>query len=317
MRLDIATRLADEILSVDEIARRVSSNPDATYRLLRFLSAMGIFSEPAQRTFKNNKLSAYLREDNPHNIRAMILMHNASEMSVPWYEALESGVRRGAVPFELIHEKELFEYMSDHPGFNSLFARAMDSVESLSGDSFVTDFDWQRFERIIDIGGSRGSKSLSILKRYPHLEALVVDHDEVIKEARAFWDDKVDDAILKRLSFQSGDVTESVPVATSENDIYLLSAVLHSFDDDTCISTLSNIAAAINGSGARIALLETILDELKPDLASTSFDMQMLMGTRGRERTLSEWKSIFAQSGVVLEEVVNLRIYGKILVLGV
>ena len=48
----------------------------------------------------------------------------------------------------------------------------MDSVEALTGDSFATDFDWARFDRIIDIGGSKGSKSVAILKRHPHLKAL-------------------------------------------------------------------------------------------------------------------------------------------------
>jgi hypothetical protein len=41
----------------------------------------------------------------------------------------------------------------------------------------------------------------------------------------------------------------------------------------------------------------------------------MLMATRGRERTLPEWQSLFDQSGLALEEEVGLRSIGKILVL--
>ena len=43
--LDIATVLAEEKLSVDQIASHVRAQPDATYRLLRMLAAMGIFEE--------------------------------------------------------------------------------------------------------------------------------------------------------------------------------------------------------------------------------------------------------------------------------
>jgi len=314
-RLDIATMLGDGQLAADEIAARVSAQPDGTYRLLRMLAAMGIFEEVSPRVFRNNKLSSHLREDKPKNVRALILMHNSEEMSRPWYEQLEQGVRSGDVPFRLAHGEELFDYMDSHPEFDALFARAMDSVEALTGDSFAADFDWGRFERVIDVGGSKGSKSLAILKRHPHLKALVVDRAQVIQGAEQYWVGREDRALLARLSFQAGDVLESVPAATSDKDIYLMSAVLHGFDDDTCVKALSNLATASAGTGARIALMELVMPESRADLTSAAFDMQMFMGTRGRERTLDEWRSLFDRSGLALEEEVGLRSFGKILVL--
>jgi hypothetical protein len=53
----------------------------------------------------------------------------------------------------------------------------------------------------------------------------------------------------------------------------------------------------------------------RADIASASFDMQMLMGTRGRERTRDEWDALFAMSGVQREETVDLMSFGKIMVL--
>ena len=98
-RLDIATVLADDQLSAEELAARLHTRPDATHRLLRMLAAMGIFEEVSPRVFRNNKMSVFLRDDNPKNMRAMILMHNSPEMSRPWYEQLEHGVRSGDIPF--------------------------------------------------------------------------------------------------------------------------------------------------------------------------------------------------------------------------
>jgi hypothetical protein len=155
-RLDIATVLGDDILAADEIAGRVSAHPDATFRLLRMLAAMGVFKEHSPRRFSNNKLSNFLRTDNPRNVRAMTLMHNSEAMSRPWYEQFEQGVRSGGVPFELAHGEPLFGYMDTHAELDALFAAAMDAVETLVGDSFATDFDWGRFERVIDVGGSKG-----------------------------------------------------------------------------------------------------------------------------------------------------------------
>lgn len=314
-RLDIATLLAGQHLTAEQIAAQISSAPDATYRLLRMLAAMGVFEEVSPQVFGNNTLSAYLREDNPNNVRAMILMHNSEAMSRPWYEQLEAGIRGGQVPFQLAHGQELFDYMDSHPQFDALFARAMDSVEALAGDSFAQDFDWGRFERVIDVGGSKGSKSVALLKRHPHLQALVVDRSQVIREAEQFWAGRAAPELLARLSFQAGDVLESVPQAAGGKDIYLLSAVLHGFDDEACIKALRNLANTCAGSGARIALMELVMEETRADLASASFDMQMLMGCRGRERTLNQWQSLFGQSGLRLEEVVGLRSFAKILVL--
>lgn len=314
-RLDIATVLGDSTLAADAIAMRAAAHPDATFRLLRLLAAIGVFEETAPRRFRNNKLSAFLRTDHPHSMRAMILMHNSEQMSQPWYEQLEQGVRRGAVPFALTHGQELFTYMDHHAEFDALFSSAMDCVETLAGDSFATDFDWGRFEQVIDIGGSRGSKSLAILKRHPHLKALVVDRESVIRDARRYWAGRADPSLLARLEFQAGDLLESVPPATSAKDVYLLSAVLHGFDDDTCVQALKNLAAGCAETGARIAVMEMVLDELRADLASASFDMQMFMGTRGQERTLAEWMRLVERSGMALEQVVGLRSFGKILVI--
>ncbi len=315
VRLDLASALGDELLSVEVIAARVVAQPDAVCRLLRMLTSIGVFGEVSPRIFQNNTLSAYLREDNPKNVRAMILMHNSVEMSRPWYEQLEQGVRSGDVPFQLSHGSELYPYMDDHAEFDSLFARAMDSVEALTGDSFAADFDWGRFNRIIDVGGSKGSKSLAILKRHSHLTALVFDRNQVIQTAAIYWTDKESPALLSRLSYQAGNLLESVPEAKDDKDIYLLSAVLHGMDDENCVKVLRNLTAASAGAGARIAIMEVVVSELNADFSSAAFDMQMFMGTKGRERTLPEWQNLFDQSGWVLEEEVGLQSIGKILVL--
>lgn len=312
-QLDIATLLGDEALTADQLASRMGTHSEATGRLMRLLAAMNIFEECARNTFRNNKLSGFLRTSNPQNVRAMVLMHNAEPMSRPWFEQLESGIRLGIPPFYLSHGKELFAYLDEHPGFDKLFSEAMDTVDALAGDSFTTDFDWARFDRILDVGGSRGTKSLAILKRHPALTAIVIDRPQVIAEALRFWSEKKIPE-MARLQFQEGDLFGSLPPAQSARDIYLLSAVLHGFDDEACVHALRNLGTACGNSRARIALMELVLPETKADIVGATFDMQMFMGTRGKERTQDEWKSLLIRGGMRLEEVVGLQSFGKILV---
>ena len=313
-QLDVATTLGTERLSVSELAGRVGANGDALGRLMRLLAAMGIFEETASMVFRNNKLSRCLCRDDPQSVRAMILMHNSEAMSRPWFEQLEAGIQSGTPPFRLSHGEELFDYLDHHTDFDRLFSEAMDSVETLAGDGFATDLDWSKFDRIIDVGGSRGTKALAILKRHPKLSALIVDRPQVVEEAQRYWADHSTDGV-ERLHFQPGDLLNAIPAATGPKDIYLLSAVLHGFDDGTCVRALRKLRQAIGSSGARAALLEMIVPETGADIASASFDMQMFVGCRGRERTLTEWKSVIQGSGMVLEEVVRLRSLGSILVL--
>lgn len=314
-RLDIATLLAEAELATEEIALRVQAQPDAVYRLLRMLASVGVFEEAAPRRFRNNKLSHCLRVGHPQSVRAMILMHNSPEMARPWFEKLEEGVRSGNVPFSLVYGEELYAYQDSHPEFDALFSSAMDSVEALTGDTFATDFDWSRFDRVIDVGGSKGSKAMTILKHHPRLKALVADREQVIRGAAQFWQQQGKAELLQRMSFEACDLLQSVPKAQSEKDIYLLSAVLHGFSDYACIAALSKVAEAAAGSGATIAILEMVMPDSRADTGAASFDMQMLVNTRGRERTLGEWQSLFDECGLKLQEVVGLQTFGKILVL--
>lgn len=314
-RLDLATTLADQRLSVADLSTRLGVDQDALHRLLRMLSAMGIFEVGGDGRVANSVLSQPLRTDSPVCVRNMVLMHNSPELSRPWYESLEQGVREGKTPFALCHGLEMYAYMDAYPEFDALFSRAMDEVESLGGDGFAAAFDWTRFDRVIDIGGSKGAKSAAILRRHPRLRAVVVDRAQVVVQGRAWWSAHGDPASRDRIEFVEGDaVNGPIPAAKDARDAYLLSAVLHSFDDATCVQTLRHVARGAGNSGATIVLLEMVLPERDADLTLTSFDMQMFMGTRGRERTLPEWEAIFSQAGLCLAEVVVLASLGHMLV---
>ncbi|WP_079434783.1 methyltransferase [Zoogloea sp. LCSB751] len=311
-RLDMAGVLGEGMLEASQIARQVGADADAIGRLLRMLVSAGVFDVDAEGRFRNNRVSACLRGDHPQSVRAMVLMHNAAPMCRPWFEQLEGGVREGTAPFRRVHGEDLFAYLDRDPAFDRLFSEAMDCVEALSGDAFATDFDWRRFGRIIDVGGSRGAKSLAILRRHPGLSALVVDRAQVIAEAQRHWAaHPVPDC--DRLSFAEGDLFGTLPVAEGETDIYFLSALLHCFDDAACVTGLRYLGRVCGK--ARIAVLEMVLPESGVDAAGSAFDLQMFMAGGGRERRLSDWRRVVGQSGLVLEEVVGLRSFAKILVL--
>jgi O-methyltransferase domain/Dimerisation domain len=313
-QLDIASILGNESLSFDAIATKVGANADAIRRLLRMLASIGVFEEASTGAYRNNKLSSCLRTGHRQCVRSMILMHNSDVMIRPWYEQFERGIRTGQVPFRLAHGEDLFAWMDTHTDFDALFSKAMDSVDALTGDGFATEFDWRSFSRVIDVGGSRGAKAVAILRRHSHLSALVIDRAQAIQGASEYWSHEAA-SLTSRLKFQVGDAQKCVPAAASNKDIYLLSALLHGFNDDTCTRVLGNVYQAAAPKGSLIIVMEMVLADRHADVAGTTCDMQMFMGTEGRERTMAEWGNLFSRSRLILQETVRLSSLGQMLVL--
>jgi len=241
-------------------------------------------------------------------------MHNSATMARPWYESLEECIRSGETPFVKTHGRELFAYMDEHADFDALFASAMEAVEGLTGLDYLHDFDWGRFDRLIDVGGSRGAKAMAILRANPKLGALVFDRPQVIASAEVFWRQKGETALLERVSFLPGDAMEAVPAARSERDVYLCMALFHGLGDEDAMRVLSNLREAIGNSGATLLIVDTVAEEVDIDPNVAAFDMQMLIGTRGRERTHGEWQALLERGGFHLSEVVAVRTFARFIV---
>jgi hypothetical protein len=243
-------------------------------------------------------------------------MHNCQEMTQPWLETMETSIKSGSTSFVECHGKEMFSYMNENKELNDLFANAMDSVESLTGLDYLKDFNWNAFDRVIDLGGSKGSKSIAVLAENPDLTSVVFDREAVTRNAKQSWENKINEQILNRITYIGGDLFSSeLPVAISDTDLYLLIAIFHLLDETQSIALLKRITGAMNEVNATIAIVDMVLPDTQASMTQASFDMQMLMGTNGCERTVAQWHDIFEQANVELVETVSIRTFGKVMVL--
>ena len=95
-----------------------------------------------------------------------------------------------------------------------------------------------------------------------------------------------------RFAGVAGDFFAAVPPA----DLYLLKAVLHDWDDDSCVRILRNCQQAAR-PGARLVVIENVIRDLARDRFATLLDMNMLAATSGQERELAEYDALFAAAG--------------------
>jgi hypothetical protein len=310
-KLGLADAIGDTQKSTQEIAAALQLHEGHLYRLMRMLASLGVFAETSPRVFKNSKTSAFLRVDHPQTVRAMVLMHNSPEMTKPWVEHLEESIRDGGIPFAKANGVDLFSYMDQNKDFDLLFSEAMDSVENLAGNQFLEDFNWGAFERIIDVGGSKGSKSISILKSYPKLKAVVFDRPQIIAAAKSHWIGKIADSVLARIGFHPGDMFESLPSAESDHDLYVFFAIFHGLSDNESAKVLNNLKLAIGAKQAYVLIGDAVAEETHIDPITAAFDMQMLIGTAGRERTDSEWRDLLDKAGFEIVEIMDARTFAK------
>jgi len=97
-----------------------------------------------------------------------------------------------------------------------------------------------------------------------------------------------------------GDFFRAVPAA----DIYVLSTVLHDWDDEKSRRILGVIAAAAR-PGARLVLLEMVVPEDATPHLAKNVDLIMLAMLGGRERTAGDWRDLLGASGFRLDRILN------------
>jgi hypothetical protein len=105
-----------------------------------------------------------------------------------------------------------------------------------------------------------------------------------------------------RLEAVGGDFFAAVPPA----DAYILTNVLHDWDDARATAILGNCRAAMRPDG-RVLIVDFVLRPVnEPDIGRL-FDLEMLVLTEGgKERTEADFASVLAAAGLRLDRLVPL-----------
>ncbi len=159
-------------------------------------------------------------------------------------------------------------------------------------------YDFSGLRDLVDVGGGSGVLLEAILRATPHLRGVLVDRPEAVRRARArLAQAGLDD----RSECVVGDFFDSVEPGA---DAYVLSRVIHGWDDDDARRILATCGAAMPGH-ARLLLVEGIVPERARDGAeAVRMDLHMLMLFNARERTQAQYARLLADAGLELTRVV-------------
>ena len=283
----VADALEDRPMTAAELAEQTGTNADALGRMLRLLSAHGVFVKEGE-FYRHTPASELLRSDHPQSMRSFARMMNLTVF-------LESfaGLTQTAKTGKPIKDFAGFmEYFAAHPDESSIFNQAMADKSRAVVPAVLDAYDFTPFGVIADIGGGHGHLLRGVLERTPTASGILFDLPHVIPEAAAHGS--------ARLSLQPGDFfADDLPAA----DAYLLMEVIHDWNDEDSVRILEAIRRAAP-SNARLLIIEAIVSEdAGPDFSKV-LDVIMLAVTGGRERTPSEYEALLSRSGFNLERII-------------
>ena len=285
--LGIADLLVAGAKSSDKLAAETGTNPEALYRLLRALAAVGVFHEDGDRRFSLTELGDPLRSDAPEPVAGWAAFIGQPSFWLAWGDLLNS-VTTGENAFRHVHGIDPWTYRLEHPEASRSFDRAMTDVSRLVARAVTDAYDFSRFSTIADIGGGRGAFLAAILHAYPEIGGILFDQPHVVAGATQVLEEV---GVADRCEVVPGDFFASVPAA----DAYVLKAILHDWEDDRCIDILHVCKAA--SPKASILVVEYEVGPPNETPVAKFSDLNMLVAPGGRERTAEEYAALFEAAG--------------------
>lgn len=297
VRVAATLRIADHLTAgprtAADLARAMRADPHALERLMRYLSVRGVFSRNEYGQYSLTARGEPLRSDHPAEIRAWLDIECGGRGELSLVELLHS-IRTGKAAFPELYGRSFWDDLAAEPGrwpaYNALFgAHATERAPGI-----VYGFDWGSLGRVVDVGGGDGSLLIEMLRAYPDLHGTIVELPEVAETARKALTAA---GMAHRSDVVVGDFLDPLPAGAGG---YLLSLILHNWDDEHARMILRRCAEAAD-SGGSVLVVESISSD--GATTHTAMDLRMLAIYGSREREVADIATLAADCGLRLTGV--------------
>jgi hypothetical protein len=294
-KLGIADLLKDGPQSYVALAAATGSDAPSLFRVMRALATVGIFSQLGKDCFALSRLAESLRTDTPASLRRMVI--TIGEIHYQACGNLLHSVQTGSPAFGNTFGASLFDYLRQNVAAADAFNQGMANVASMLAYAVLMAYDFAGISSIVDIGGGQGSLLEKILQFNSDMRGTVFDTASTIERTKQLHGNN---AWGRRCSYVPGDFFTSVPQGA---DAYLLSGVIHDWDDDRAIRILGNCHRAMTRN-SRVLLVDMVVPDNSVNCFSKLLDLNMLVMNGGRERTETEFRTLLDVSGYKLTKIV-------------
>jgi hypothetical protein len=301
-RLGLADRLAAGPETTPALASACGADPAALRRVLRALATLGVVVERGDDRFGLGAAGAWLRSDVPGSLRPHALLSGARSYAA--WGGLLGSVETGEAAFPKVFGATTFEYMAAHPELRALYDAAMAAAAEDRAVAVLGAVTFPERGTVVDVGGGAGALLAAVLARHPTLRGVLLERPAAAAAAARRFSD---DALADRVRVETGDFFARVPAG---GDLYVLSHILHNWDDSRATAILGTCRAAMRPA-ARLVVVEKVMPvraEPSPEMQELFMaDLHMLAITGGLERTREQYAALFAGAGLRLTQVIPMR----------
>jgi hypothetical protein len=189
----------------------------------------------------------------------------------------------------------VFDRLPQHPDEAERFRETMVDGHGTEPPAIAAAYDFSSCDVIVDVGGASGNLLAHVLAKHPRPKGVLFDLPQAMTDAPARLRAL---GVADRVTIQGGNAFDSVPPGA---DVYLLSHVIHDWNEGKCLTILRNCRAAMTPT-SRLLIIELVLREGNaPGFGSA--DMVMMTLTGGAERTAREFASLLAPAGLTMTRV--------------
>ncbi len=282
----------EEPRTIEQLAERTDSSPQALSRILRFAAGRGFIDEGPDRTYRANDVTRILRRDHPNSWTGWVEFASSEWHWDAWRHLDATLDLDGLSGMEHATGFSFFDYLSAHPQAADPFDRAMEAGATMQGLALSKALDWTGVSSVCDVGGGTGAALRMLQADHPHLHATLFDLPSVVARAKP----------VDGIDGEGGDFFTTIPQGC---DRYLLLAVIHDWDDDQATKILENLRVAMPAHGRAFIVENVMTGRARGDFTEAS-DLLMLVLGSGRERTQDGFLALFERSGLSLRKTHHL-----------
>jgi hypothetical protein len=246
-KLGIPDLMAAGPSPVAELARASGTDTRALHRLLRAVSAVGLVRESAPGVFELTPLGQPLLSGVPRSSHDTAVMFG--EEVFRSFADITYTLRTGRPAFEKVYGKSFYEYLADDPDAARTFSAAMGDAPVPAA---LATCDLTGLRTVVDVGGGSGILLARVLRAHPAARGILLDLEPALRQAA----ERLTGAgVAGRAEIVAGSFFDKIPPG---GDVYVLSRVLHNWDDEDATRLLGRVREAISPDG-RIIVFEELL----------------------------------------------------------
>ena len=275
----------DDALDASGCAQKLGVRDDKLEPLLYALVGAGLLEERNGRFSNNAESREFLIKGRPRYLGSIHeLYSDLWGATLHTAQSIRPGVPQARHDFSAMSAIEL-----------EAFVRGLDAGAGAAARRLDKDFDFSRFEHVLDAGGGAGALAVTLCRKNPSLRATVAELDNVAPIAeRVIAESGLDD----RIRVVACDLVSGPP--PGDYDAIVMRAFLQVLSREDAASAVAHSVRSLRAGGELFAMSRMLDDsKLEPADAVSANVMFLNIYDAGGAYTESEYREWFSAAGLV------------------